>query len=265
LWGGVIRLGDALYDIVDVQQVTGSWYGPEHNSYALALACFRTSGPRGAQWIWTDCGGGHPFALAPGTPPQQRLDDGSPYLISAPSGGYAAGMTPFDFDWNMDAQPPARSTHYPVISAESAALTSSGSLIVAYGCQDQRGSDAICFAELDRQGRTERAAFVEDPSAGGSLASIALAADARGRIVLGALVGEGERWGCLVSGGCALIYVYDEAAQRWRREQTRTLGGPNDASFAGTVTATNGDLIFTYHEAEGAGRARIVTIASALP
>lgn len=261
LWGGVTKLGDAIYDILDVQQVTGSWYGPEHNSLALALACFRTKGPRGAQWVWTDCGGGHPFTLSPGQRPEQRLGEGSPYLIKPPLHGWPATMTPFIYDWSMDAQPPASTTHWPVISSEAAALARDGSLVIGYACQDERGSDAICYLAMNARGETTRAGIVAYASDGGSLPSIGLSEDSHGTIVLGALVGVGRRWGCDLNGGCAMSYAYDEASGRWKRESLRALGGPSDIGFAGTVLRANDALLFQYHEANAAGAARIVTIA----
>jgi len=61
LFGGVLQLGKYFYALMDVQQVTQSWYGAGHNSLATALACFRSTGPHPAIWTWTDCSGRQPF------------------------------------------------------------------------------------------------------------------------------------------------------------------------------------------------------------
>src|SRR6185437_5084722 len=143
---------------MDVQQVTGSWYGSEHNSYALALACIRAGEPRGSIWTWTDCGGGHPFELAPGAAPMERLGEDSPYLVGPPAGGYPNDYSHYIYDWSMQGQPPARSVSYPVISSESIA-TLRGHLVIAHGCQAANGTDTVCYAELNSNGKTMRVGF----------------------------------------------------------------------------------------------------------
>jgi hypothetical protein len=263
LFGKVVHQGPYVYDLLDVEQVTGSWYGQEHNSLALALACFRTTGPQGAAWIWTDCGGGHQFRLDPGETPAPRLNAGSPYLVRAPRGGFPPGMVPFIDDWSMEAQPPHNPAPYPVISTESAARLSDGSLLIAYGCQSAERHDAICYVQLDAQGATERAGFVDDPAGGGSLPSIAI--DAHGQsVTLAALVGIASRWGCDGSGGCALLYRFDDRSHRWTRTAAESLGGRNDAGFAGTVAPTAQGFIFAYRDLIGDGHARVVTFERAV-
>ncbi len=264
LFGGVTRLGRYIYDLVDVQQVTGSWYGSEHNSLALALACFRTSGPQGAAWRWTDCSGRHPFTLRPGAAPVARLGRGSPYLLGPPP-VYPSNYAHYIYDFTMRAQPPASNVPYPVISAESIAQLRNGILIVAHGCQTQGRTDAICYLEYDpRTGRTLRTGFVDQPSGGGSLASIALRSDGRGNLALGALAGIGSKWGCAGIGGCALVYRFDAANGRWSRYSAQSLGGSNDAGFPGTVAASAHGFLFSYKQLEGT-RAQIVTFERAAP
>lgn len=264
LFGGLYRLGRYIYDLVDIQQVTGSWFGPEHNSFALALACFRTSGASGATWTWTDCAGRHPFELRPGAAPAARLERGSPYLIGPPP-SYPANYAHYIYDFSMHAQPPATAVAYPVISSESMAQLRDGSIVIAHGCQSASQSDAICYVEVDpRNGRTTRAGFVDAAPGGGSLASIALRSDGRGGLALGALAGIASKWGCGGSGGCALVYRFNAANGTWSRYSAQSLGGSNDAGFAGTVAASARGFLFSYKELEGS-HARIVTFERSAP
>ncbi len=239
LWGGLTRAGPFIYDVLDVEQVTGSWDGAGHNALALALACFRTRGERDGAWIWTDCAGHHPFAVKPDSRAPPRLSPRSPYLIGAPLDGYAAGMLPFVFDWRMRAQPPADGARgYPVLSAHALVRERNGDLAIAYGCQDRGGAYAVCMLRYDgRSGRTRDARFAVRPQDGGSLASLALRSDPDGRLHLAILAGMGARWGCARAGPCAMSYAQD-ANGGWRREKTVQSGGANDAGFPGSVTAS---------------------------
>ena len=265
LFGGVVHLGRYVYDIMDVQQVTGSWYGSEHNSLALALACFRSAGPSNGVWQWTNCSGRNAFSVSPGVTPQNRLGSGSPYLVGPPERGYAGDVTPYIYDWSQSAQPPARATSYPVISAESTAQLPNGMLLIAHGCQDQNRRFGICYAEIDvAHDRTQRVGFVDDPSGGGSLASIALRTDGRGVLTMGAIAGIGPKWGCGSAGPCALMYRFDDKSALWRRISQESLGGGDDAGFAGTVTPSPSGFLFQYKQRDGT-RAQIVSFERPAP
>lgn len=266
LFGGTFHLGRYFYELMDVQQVTGSWFGPEHNSYALALACFRSPGPSGGTWTWTDCAGHHPFELRPGAPPLQRLGSGSPYLIGAPEGGYPNGFSAYSNDWSMQAQPPAISRTYPVISAESLAAVRNGHLIAVHACQTTSGANAICYAEIDpSNARTIRVGFVDNPSSGGSLVSLGLRTDGEGRLALGVLAGIGTKWGCIGSGGCAMEFRFDENQARWTRISALALGGANNSAFPGVVTASSHGFLYQYRDLLGEGHARIITFERPAP
>ena len=259
LWGGVYRLGNYVYDVTDIQQVTGSFWGAGHNSLAVALMCFRTSGPQGATWTWTDCGGRNPFTVAPGVIPKDRLGAGSPYLIRPPASGYPSNMTPYIYDWSMGAQPPASGRTYPVVSAESATLLPNGNLLIAHGCQFRNGNYGICYVRFDTvNDRTVGIGIVDAPASGGSLASLAVRSNPRGA-ALGALAGLGAKWGCGGSGTCALTYVYDSASNTWRRTTATSFGGPNDAGFPGVVNVSDRGFIFGLKQRTSSTSARIVT------
>lgn len=265
MFGGVMRLGAYVYDILDVQQVTGAWSGPGHNSYALALSCFRSSGARNGVWQWTDCSGRHPFTEAPGTTPVNRLGAGSPYLIGAPERGYDENMTPYIYDWSMAAQPPTGSRTYPVISAESAALDGKD-LLVVHGCQLRDGRYGVCYARYDTAaGRTTRAGIVDAPAAGGSLATVALRSNARHQLRLAVFAGNGPKWGCSGSGPCAMTYSYDRGTNRWLRRDADSLGGANNAGFPGIVQAESNGFLFTLRDIVSPESRRIVTFEKAEP
>jgi hypothetical protein len=249
LWGGVARAGAYVYDLLDVQQEPLTWYARGHNSLALALACFRSSGPRGGRWTWTDCAGNHPFEVAPGVRPQYRLGTGagsarSPYLVGPPRGGYADGMVPFIYDYGMRAQPSSGDGLWPVISAESLTQTSNGHLIIAYDCNDREHDLAICYVELDpATAQTLRAGFIERPHGGGALAAIALAAP-KGQVALGALAADGSRYGCTAASVCALRYDYDGHGG-WRRTVVHEFPGGPASGFPGSVAASaDGSTLF---------------------
>jgi hypothetical protein len=259
LFGGVMRAGRYIYDILDIEEVTGSWYGTAENSYGLGLACFRTDQRSGPVWTWTDCGGRHPFELRPGVAPQDRLSPGSPYLIGAPPGGFPPSMTPFARDWSMRSQPPAGPHHVPVIASESATLLRDGTLLLAYGCQTADGDDAICDLTMDRDGRTTRAGIVAAGASGGSLPEVAVQQQRDGTVMLAALVGVSPRWQCPGTGACALLYRYDARSGEWTRTASRPLGGVDNAGFAGTVAPENGGFVVLYRELLDASHARILT------
>lgn len=264
MFGGVRRLGRFIYDLVDVQQVTGSWFGAEHNSFALALACFRTDGPHGSAWEWTDCSGRHPFSLTPGAAPVARLERGSPYLIPPPS-SYPSEFTPYIYDWSMSAQPPASPTTYPVVSAESLALLRDGTLVIAHGCQTRAKAFGLCYALYDtKTGRTTSVGFIDDAPRGGSLASIALRTDGRGGLALGAIAGIGSKWGCTSPGPCALVYSFDGVAKRWSRVSAQSLEGANDAGFVGTVAVSAHGFLYQYKQRSG-NHATIVSFEGPAP
>lgn len=266
LWGGVLRAGAFIYDVLDVEQVTGSWYGAGHNSLALALACFRAQAPSGAVWQWTNCAGKAPFRLAPGMQPVSRLGAGSAYLLRAPRSGYAAGMTPYTFDWRMSAQPPASGTSFPVVSAESAVELPDGKLLVAHDCQSSSGDYSICFLRYDTEsGETLSAGFVDRGNSGGSLASIVLRRDGTGGIALGAIVGMGQRWGCAAPGRCAITYAYDARTNRWKRAQTVTIGGTNNVGFPGVAIAGSKGFVFQTRELISSANARLETFEVPAP
>jgi hypothetical protein len=250
LWGGVVRAGAYVYDLLDVQQEPLTWYARGHNSLALALACFRSSGPRGGRWTWTDCAGNHPFEVAPGVRPKYRLGTGagsarSPYLVGPPRGGYADGMVPFIYDYGMRAQPSSGDGLWPVISAESLTQTSNGHLIVAYGCNDREHDLAICYVELDpATAQTLRAGFIERPRGGGALAAIALAAPS-GHATLGLLAADGSRYGCAGASVCALRYDYDGHGV-WRRTVVHEFPGGPASGFPGSVAASSDGRTLLY-------------------
>ncbi len=246
LWGGVVRAGAYIYDLLDVEQEPVTWFARGHNSLALALACFRSTGPHDGRWTWTDCAGRHPFEVGPGMRPQFRLGTGSggersPYLVGPPQAGYPDGMVPFIYDFGMRAQP--ASGPWPVISAESLTQTANGHVIIAYGCYDRDRNLAICYVELDPiTAQTIRAGFVERPRDGGALAAIALAAP-KGQAVLGALVADGSRYGCAIPSVCAIRYDYDGHGH-WQRGQTHVFAGGPASGFPGSVSAsTDGDAL----------------------
>jgi hypothetical protein len=265
LWGGEYRLGAYIYDITDVQQVTASYFGAGHNSLALAISCYRTSGPKGATWTWTDCGGRNPFNVAPGTQPQDRLGNGSPYLIRPPASGYPSNMTPYIYDWSMEAQPPAGSKTFPVLSAESATLLPNGDLLIAHGCQLRDTKYGICYVRFDTANdRTRNMGIVDAPSGGGSLASLAVRSSSNGAS-LAALAGLGARWGCGGSGPCALTYSFDANSNTWRRTSAQSYGGANDAGFPGVVNVSSAGFIFALKQRVNSTSARILTFERAVP
>jgi hypothetical protein len=265
LFGGVSHAGRYIYDLLDIQQVTGSWYGPEHNSYALALACFRTEDVHDGVWRWTDCGGGHPFDLRPGVAPEDRLQPGSPYLIEAPHGGFPRDMSPFITNWSMEAQAPKGTRAEPVISSESLTPLANGSLLIAYACTTASGADGVCYVELDRAGHTLRAGLVADPAGGGSLASIRLTNEKSGTVYLAALVGNGPRWGCAATGACALLYRFDAGNGSWTQTGMRALGGIDNAGFAGTVAPAEDGFVMLYRQLQSQTQSRIMTYVQHLP
>jgi hypothetical protein len=264
MWGGVMRLGKNVYDILDVQQVTGSWNGPGHNSYALALVCFRSDGPRNGSWQWTDCSGRHAFSESPGTMPVNRLGAGNSYVIPPPA-RYEENMTPYIYDWSMNAQPPVGSRTYPVISSEGAALDGKD-LVIVHACQLRDGNYGICYVRYDtNEGRTVRAGVVDAPPGGGSLAAVAVTVDARRQLAVAALAGNGPKWGCSAAGPCALTYAYDPASGRWVRRNVDPLGGPANAGFAGTVRAEGAGFLFALREPVSKDMRRIVTFEREAP
>jgi hypothetical protein len=262
LWGGVVASGRWFYDLIDVEQATGTWYGPEHNSYALALACFRAAPPVQGRWTWTDCSGHHPFGVTAGMRPEARLRSGSPYLISRPVSGYGAGVIPYVEDFSASAQPPRRSQRgYPVISAESLTTLPNGNLLIVYGCQTRESETTVCYATYDtRNGRTLRAGIVDDPAGGGSLASVALAR-ANGVVSLAILSGAGDRWSCGARGACLLIYDFGSGEHPWTLRSARPLGGDDSDGFAGVVEADGNHFLVTLHRIEPSGTQLLTFVA----
>jgi hypothetical protein len=258
LFGGVLHSGSYVYYLMDVEKLTGSWYGAASNSYALALACFRAREPSGATWTWTDCGGGHAFTMQPGVQPVARLDENSPYLIRAPQGGYRGGMAPYVYDWSMRAQADAGS---PVIAAVSAALMRDGNVMLVHGCQTSSRVLTACYALYDTHTGTTRSAGTIDTPAGGSLASIAVVAKSDGTIEAGVLAGEGDRWGC-APGTCFITYRYDAQADRWSRLASAPLGGSNTDGFPGSLAVDGDRFLLQLHRKTAQGYTQVAQVRS---
>ncbi len=252
LWGGVIQSGPYLFYIMDVQQVTGSWFGNGGNSYALALACFRARAPEGASWTWSDCSGRHPFKVVPAGGAPDRLTKSATYFLPPPVHGYANGMLPYITDFSMKAQQVAKKRNaYPVLSAESAVMLRDGTLLVAHGCQTLTETTVCSLVYDTRSGTTLQASTVDRPAAGGSLASVGVRVMRDGTPELAVLSGEGDKWGCGARGVCAILYRYNTRTGGWRRERFRAIGGTENAGFPGTVTATPDGFIASVHILEG--------------
>jgi hypothetical protein len=243
---------------MDVEKLTGSWYGKASNSYALALACFRASEPSGATRTWTDCGGNHPFTLQPGAQPIARLDPSSPYLIRAPQSGYRGGMAPYVFDWSMRAQEAAGS---PVIAAVSAATLRDGNVMLVHGCQTNSKVLAACYALYDTHSGTTRSAGTIDVPPGGSLASIAVVTKSDGTIEAGILAGAGSRWGC-PAGTCFITYRYDAQSDRWLRLASASLGGSDTDGFPGSLAVDGDRFLLQLHRKTAQGYTQIAQVRS---
>lgn len=249
LFGGVLRSGSYVYYLMDVEKTTGNWFARASNSYALALVCFRASEPHGAVWTWTDCGGGHPFNMQPGTNPAARLDGGSSYLIRPPESGYRGGMAPYVYDWSMRAQASAGA---PVIAAVSAATMRDGNLMLVHGCQTPTRVVTACYALYDTHRNVTRSAGTVETPPGGSLASIAVIAKSDGTIEAGILAGEGERWGC-PAGTCFLTYRYDAQGDRWIRLGSAALGGSDTDGFPGALSVDGDRFLLQLHRRTATG------------
>lgn len=250
LYGGISKLGPYAYYIMDVEQATGTWLGRGQSSSGLALVCLRTSAPQRDEWTWTDCAGRHPFTVSPRTKPEHRLYPAAvtPYLVHAPVQGYRGPMTPYIFNWSMQAQ---RSSGVPIIASVSAALLPDGNILFAHGCQAQNRAYSACFAIYDtHRDETKLAGTIDVPPGGGSLASIALANTSNG-IKLGVLAGEGDKWGCGARGVCLMTYRYNAQRSDWTRESVRALGGDENASFPGSITAEGGSFVLNYRRLTG--------------
>jgi hypothetical protein len=249
LFGGVFRLGQYFYAIMDIQQTTRSWYGAGHNSLGLAIACFRSVGPQNSVWTWTDCVGAHPFIVSPGKKPGFRLGSGaadgntpgSPYLVGPPVAGYPKDMIPFTFDYSMEAQPQYTAFRggprfWPVVSAIAAVTDDEGNLWLAYQCFDSSGRIAVCYLEMDgRTGKTEHIGFIDKSSSKRiSLGTLEFLRRTDKGLVLGFLVGNGEGWGCR-TGPCAIVYRTDPRSLSWTKEIVQSFGGQGYASATGTV------------------------------
>jgi hypothetical protein len=258
LFGGVLRSGNYIYYLMDIEKMTGSWFGRASNSYALALACFRATEPSGATWTWTDCGGGHSFTLQPGTQPIGRLDSDSPYLIRPPQSGYRGGMAPYVYDWSGRAQANAGS---PVIAAVSAATMRDGNVMLVHGCQTSSRVLAACYALYDTHNGTTRSAGTIDVPPGGSLASIAVVAKSDGTIEAGVLAGEGDRWGC-PPGTCFLTYRYDAQADRWARLASASLGGADTDGFPGSLAVDGDRFLLQLHRKTAQGYTQVAQVRS---
>lgn len=251
LYGGVVQRGSYIFYLMDVEQVSGSWYGKSSASYGLALLCLRTTQPQGATWTWTDCAGSHPFTLAPGTTPVARFERGSPYLVPAPRDGYRGGMAPYISDWSMAAQ--ATMQGFPVIAAVSATFMPDGTLMLGHGCATPARVLTACYALYDtRSGVTISAGTIASPP-GGSLASFALRTRSDGTVEAAVLAGNGERWGCGRAGICFLTYRYDTALGRWVALGQTSLGGANTDAFPGSVAVSGDHFVIQLHRPSSAG------------
>ncbi len=89
-------------------------------------------------------------------------------------------MTPYIYDMRMEAQPPFGTTsNYPVTSAKTATGLANGDVMIVHGCQTRTGTLTVCYAIIDpKNDQTTAAGIVTQPSARGSLASVALKATA---------------------------------------------------------------------------------------
>lgn len=247
LFGGVLQRGPYIFYLMDVEQLTGSWYGRGQSSLGLALACFRATEPHGAQWTWTDCSGRHPFAVAPGTRLVARLSPGqnNPYLIPAPQRGYSGDMAPYAYDWSMRGQRDTRGI--PVIAAVSSTVMQDGTFMFAHGCETTTRVLTVCYAKYDpRSGRTESAGTVDLPNGGGSLASIALRTLNDGEPELAVMSGVGRKWSCGQPGICFMTYRYDRSG-RWIHLGTASVGGLDNAGFPGTVSVSGDKFVVQMH------------------
>lgn len=243
LFGGVLQRGPYIFYLMDVEQLTGSWYGRGQSSLGLALACFRTTEPHGAQWTWTDCAGRHPFTVAPGMRTVARLNGA--YLIGAPERGYSGGMAPYVYDWSMRGQRDSQGV--PVVAAVSSTVLRDGRFMFAHGCETPAHVWTVCYALYDpKGGRTISAGTVDVPPGGGSLASISLRTESDGEPELAVLSGVGTKWGCTQPGICFMTYRYDSSG-RWSRLGTASIGGENNAGFPGTVSVANGKFVVQMH------------------
>lgn len=252
LFGGVVRSGPYFYYLMDVEKSTGNWYARAGSSYGLSLVCLRASPPQGATWTWTNCAGQHPFHLAPGEHPVDRLTPRSGYLIGAPANGYRGNMAPYVDDWSMRAQ--AQSAGFPVIAAESLVRMRDGNLMIVHGCATTTHVTTACYALYDaRTGATARAGTIDEPEGGGSLASIAVLQRTDGTIEAGVLAGEGERWGCGAAATCFLTYRYDTAQGRWVHLGSAPLGGTNTAGFPGSLDVSGDRFVIETHRRTASG------------
>jgi hypothetical protein len=253
LFGGVLQRGSYIFYLMDVEVVTGSWYGKYSNSYGLALLCLRATEPQGPVWTWTDCAGRHPFRLSPGMTPIARFEPGNPYLVPAPRDGYRGNMTPYLSEWTMSAQ--ARMPGAPVIAAVSAVFLQDGNLMLGHGCQTTTKVLTACYAIYDtRTGQTRSAGTIASPP-GGSLAAFALRTRSDGTIEAAMLAGIGERWGCGRPGTCFLTYRYDATANRWLPLGTTSLGGSNNAGFPGSLHVSGDNFVLQIYHPTSAGYA----------
>ncbi len=241
LFGGAIHFGRYIYYVMDTEILTGTWFGAAHNGYGLALACFRSSGPSGARWTWTNCSGRYPFSVAPGQRATGLLQSpDSPYFLRPPVNGYPSNMTPYIYDMRMAAQPPFNgSRNYPVTSAKWVTGLSDGDLMIAHGCQTRSGNLSVCYAILDpANDKTTLAGVVAETTGGGSLASVALRTT-QTTVDLAVLVGLGSRWGCGTDGTCLIIYRFHAPDRTWQRISTQSLGGDRNAGFPGFIAPSD--------------------------
>ncbi|HTU70966.1 MAG TPA: hypothetical protein VMF11_11670 [Candidatus Baltobacteraceae bacterium] len=250
LFGGVMRSGAYVYYLMDVEELAGSWYGRGESSEGLALACFRARAPAGDRWTWTNCAGRDAFTLTPGMRPLARLTPDSPYLVGAPQDGYRGGMAPYQYDWSMRPRVPPG---IPVIAAVSATTMRDGDLMFVHGCETPDRLFTACYALYDTRSGLTRTAGTIDPSAGGSLASIAAITKADGTVEVGILAGEGDRWGCGAAGTCFLTYRYDARANRWYPLGKAPLGGRDVAGFPGSLNVEGERFLIQLHPLTGAG------------
>ncbi len=262
LFGGVLQRGPYVFYLMDVEQLTGSWYGRGQSSLGLALACFRTTEPHGEQWTWTDCSGRHAFTVAPGMKAVARLSAGSAdsYLIPGPQSGYGGDMAPYVYDWTMRGQRDARGI--PVIAAVSSTVMQDGNFMFAHGCQTTTRVLTVCYAKYDpRSGRTQSAGTVDLPSGGGSLASIALRTLSDGQPELAVMSGVGRKWSCGQPGICFMTYRYDRSG-RWLHLGTSSIGGLDNAAFPGTISVSDNKFVVQMHRLTERGSESEVQIRS---
>ncbi len=266
LFGGAISVGQYIYSLMDVEILTGTWMGAAHNAYGLNIACFRSQGPQYGRWTWTNCSGRYPFTVAPGMRAEDRLGSNSPYFVRPPVGGYPADMTPYIYDMRMEAQPPFGTTsNYPVTSAKTATGLANGDVMIVHGCQTRTGTLTVCYAIIDpKNDQTTAAGIVTQPSARGSLASVALKATAT-TINLAVMPGRGDRWACATRGACLVLFRYSAPTRAWQRISSQSLSDEPDSGFPGTVAPSDRGFVAQVRQRATGAHATLRTFEKDVP